>query len=137
MNVKVERFLVFLVLLSGCAFNPIAKQSAINIWRSSSSTPEQLVSAVNSLCVKGATLEDVKAVLGAGGWNHWHGSSQDAYFNATENLSKQPPVDYDFWTLDYPKSNGAISLRFENINSPTNRADYRFVSASYNISLLK
>lgn len=129
---------LLLLIIAICSCRCFDAQS---IWNSSSSAPDRKVEAAKALIPKEASLDDVKRILGPGWiWANYHGPSQDLYdawekySRGSINLEDQPSnratqavvsTFIDYYFLEYPVTNGYVSIRFKKDNNKPPHFSYQ------------
>ena len=87
-------------------------REALQVWRAPESSLEQRAKAAEKLVCKGATSDQIIAVLGPEGRpTHYHGPSFSALTGGT-NVPHALP-DHDYWTVDYTFPGGGVSLHLD------------------------
>lgn len=105
---------VLLVFTHGCVsksqrYASHDQDHLLAVWRSNESSSATKVDAANRLIPIGSNGESVINLLGLGsGWNHYYGPGIDL-------VKGEPGKGQDFWTLEYPASDGFVFLKFHQV----------------------
>jgi hypothetical protein len=97
----------------------------LSIWHSGNATPDQKVEAANKLLLPGTSAKEVEQLLGHGVWSRRHGVHYEFYTN-NGKLEGTPAGSFQEVSLDYPFSDGSVSLLFDDSSG-----DRKFVRAVF------